>query len=341
MRDHVAQVVQTSKTKLAKLKVIRENLAPCWQTRYKRNNLVEETAYSLAQLPKEWQASIFDVFGEDAWFNAADVKVYMKRFQEIDNLKCKKRGRECSCQNDVLKREKAVSVNTWSTFYCGKCCSVCPNLASCKNACPAMAEKIKQLKADKREARRQEKLAQEKKDLPQVEQIRALWARFGNERERAKKSVKEVFKVQGRYYYSDDDKRFEEHENCTAKITPDTKLPYNYNCYLPEINRLIAIADLFGCSLDYLFCRTDIREVAQKTPAEKVSETDTGSNAEFASCIWYPSSMEPPVGAEIIMLDHNGYADSDIYLGQGQLRDGIVMEWSEAVQWTLAPKRKG
>ena len=340
MRDHVAQVVQISKTKLAKLKMIRDNLAPCWQDRYKRNKLVEETAYSLAQLPAEWQRSIFDVLGDDGWFNAANVKEYMKRFHKIDKLRCNGCNRGFSCQNVVLKREKAVSVNTWSPFYCGECCSTCPDLASCKNACPAMAEKIKQLKADKREARRQEKLAQEKKDLPQVERIRSLWQRFGYERARAKKSVKEVFKVQGRYYYSDDDKRFEEHENCTAKITTGTKLPYNYNCYLPEIDRLIAVADLFGCSLDYLFCRTDVREVAQKSLAEKVPESGTeGAADEVIPGVWYSSSVEPPIGAKIIVMDGNDYVDDDVYKGAGNLRYDVV-KWPNVVRWTLMPKKE-
>jgi ParB family chromosome partitioning protein len=31
MRDHVAQAVNVSKSKLSRLKVIRDNLAPCWQ----------------------------------------------------------------------------------------------------------------------------------------------------------------------------------------------------------------------------------------------------------------------------------------------------------------------
>ena len=338
MRDHVAQVVQTSKTKLAKLRVIRENLAPCWQNRYKQNELVEETAYSLAQLPAEWQKSIFDVLGESGWFNAADVKLYRDRFQQIDKLKCKKRGGECSCQNVVLKMEKAVAVKSWQPFYCDKCCSTCPDLASCKNACPVMADKVKQLKADKREARRQEKMAQEEKDRPQIERIQALWIRFGYERERAQKSVKEVFKAQERYYYADDDRRFKEHENGTAKITPGTKLPYNYNCYLPEIDRLIAIADLFDCSLDYLFCRTDVREVAQEVPAERVSEPGTDSaSTEIIPGAWYPPSVEPPAGAKIIVMDVQGYVDDDVYKGAGVLKYDVV-KWEKVVRWTLMPK---
>lgn len=335
MRDHVAQVVQTSKTKLAKLKIIRDNLASCWQPRYKRNKIAEDVAYSLAQLPKEWQQSIYDVIGENGYISTNYVKTYMERFQKIDNLKCKKCGRNCSCQNVTPKRKQAIEVPAYSPFNCGKCCGSCSELISCKNACSTFATKVKQMRADKREARRQEKLAQEEKDRPQIEQIQALWMRFGYERERSKKSVKAVFDAQGRYYCKDDDKKFKELEDCTAKITIGTKLPYNYNCYLPEITRLIAVADLFGCSLDYLFCRTDVREMAQDSPKEKESQPDTD---QIVPGLWYPASVEPPIDAEIIMVDKYDCVSDDVYLGCGTLKDNIIMEWKDAVLWTLLPK---
>ena len=41
MRDHVAKVLQTTNTKLATLKKIREHLAECWQPLYKKGRLPE------------------------------------------------------------------------------------------------------------------------------------------------------------------------------------------------------------------------------------------------------------------------------------------------------------
>ena len=49
MRDHVAQVVGVSKSKIARLKVIRENLVPSWHRRFAENKLNESTARPLAE----------------------------------------------------------------------------------------------------------------------------------------------------------------------------------------------------------------------------------------------------------------------------------------------------
>ena len=55
MRDHVAKAVQVSTSKLARLKVIRENLAEEWQPAFQSDKLNESTAYELAKMPVEWQ----------------------------------------------------------------------------------------------------------------------------------------------------------------------------------------------------------------------------------------------------------------------------------------------
>ena len=344
MRDHVAQVVQTSKTKLAKLKMIRDNLAPCWQPDYKKDILGESSAYELSRMSLGWQNLLFEekqrTKANIRWFYADDVKKFAERCAAIVECPCNE-TEDGVCVNQERKMRKAAVVERYCVFHCDKCCADCPNLSSCKNACPKLKDKVAKIKAEAKEKRRQEQIEQAERDRPAIEQLKDLWYRFGVARNQAQQSVEAVYGAAGMYYIAADDKKMEGFEGLWADFNPNITLPYGYSFHLSDAKRLIAVADLLGCSLDYLFCRTDIREVAQEVPAEKVPESDTGSNAEFASCIWYPSSMEPPVGAEIIMLDHNGYADSDIYLGQGQLRDGTVMEWSEAVQWTLAPKRKG
>lgn len=59
MRDHVAEACKVSKTKLARLKVIRENLADVWKPSYEKGELAESTAYTLSQMPAEHQQCIF------------------------------------------------------------------------------------------------------------------------------------------------------------------------------------------------------------------------------------------------------------------------------------------
>lgn len=55
MRDHVAEACKISASKLARLKVIREGLAPGFTAAFERGALSEQAAYSLARLPRDFQ----------------------------------------------------------------------------------------------------------------------------------------------------------------------------------------------------------------------------------------------------------------------------------------------
>ena len=60
MRDHVSEVVGVSKTKIARLKVIRENLEEFWKPHFEDNTLHESTAYYLSQLSGEDQYVVYE-----------------------------------------------------------------------------------------------------------------------------------------------------------------------------------------------------------------------------------------------------------------------------------------
>ncbi len=268
MRDHVAQVVQVSKSKLSRLKVIREKLSPCWFRRFQDNQLKETVAYALAQIAPEYQVVIFnglDVEGRLSWIREDEIPKYVQRFEKIEELKCGKSG-GMPCVNKRNKMDQAARVYLFNTCNCAKCCSKCPDLTTCKNACSRMTEKIKKLKAEARETRRQEKTAKQEKERPEIEQIQQLWMRYGYLREKSGKTIREVYTAADIYCSSADEKKIPDLESGYAKITTSTKLPFNYSCYLSDIRRLIAIADLFDCSLDYLLCRTDEPDLQKDVP---------------------------------------------------------------------------
>ena len=260
MRDHVAEAVNASKTKLARLKMIRDNLASCWKPEYKKNNLSESTAYELSKLTEADQRLIFNAKQETGanirWLYADDIKTYAKRLDAIDKLKCKEAG-NVPCRNYEQKRKETIKKERYFTSPCDKCCSVCDRLVSCKNACPHLAEQIRKIRADKKEANRQAKMAQEEKDRPTIEKLQQLWKRFGEARQRAGKTVKEAYNAAGMYYAKGDDEKTVSMESLSANFTALTTLPYGYSCRLPDVSKYINIADLFGCSVDYLLCRTD------------------------------------------------------------------------------------
>lgn len=277
MRDHVAEAVNASKTKLARLKVIRENLADGWMPAYKNNIIVESTAYELAHMPKEWQKLILD---EKINANvslrsvyADDVKKIMERFQQIEKIKCKKSG-NVSCHNKDKMRRKAVCIQRYFDCPCTNCCDSCDKLASCKNACPLLADKIKQIKADKKEALQQEKLETQKKEQPVIDYIRGVYDRVGKARQACGASVEDLYNARKAYYVQSDCQKQSDLESGAAKIDINTTLPFGYCFRYDDAKRLCAVADLLGCSIDYLLGR-DVTKSNTAQPPENVPNLDT------------------------------------------------------------------
>lgn len=332
MRDHVAKAVNASKTKLARLKVIRDSLAAVWQPFWKDGTLTENTAYELSRLPKAYQSLLFEEKSRTGaklqYLYGDDVKKYGERVGAIVNQTCATFGGDCG--NYENKMRKAATADQFGWFHCdNKCCRDCQELLRCQRACPRLKETIKQLKADAKESAKRDAAAKAEADKLPSMKISALWQRFGLAREMAFKELDDCKQAMGIYYFPYDHTKAVELECGEAKITPDTKLPYGSGCYLPEIQRLIALADLFDCSLDYLFCRTDVKEMARPAPA--VSECDT---------IWHPISEDPPIGVDLVWVDVAGFSDTGKYLGSKRIESNCTIPWPEASYWAYLPKEE-
>ncbi len=272
MRDHVAQACKVSASKLARLKMIRENLHPSWKPSYESGELSESTAYTLAQMPAEHQTVIFDGIKQKdtqiRWFYEHQAKNYGEKLAAIDNLICKRGSRkDFPCSNIEGKRKQAVYQSQYySSSSCSKCCDKCENLAKCKNACPMLADKVRKLRETAKAQRHQDQLAKEERERPVIEEIRKFWSRFGEARTKAGKSVKACYKAVGMYWVQTDNEKTVALEDGSAKITVNTNLPYGYGCSLESVKRFVQVADLLGVSLDYLLCRTDTPQTIAPTP---------------------------------------------------------------------------
>lgn len=255
----------TDIAQLARLKVIRDNLAKCWMPLWKKNNLSESQAYELAQLSGEQQQLIWDSRKTDSdrkYIHASTISRYADRFSEIEKLKCKKNKGQ-PCDNCQRKMKKAVDIGEWTYFHCDKCCSSCSILASCKHACPKLADKVKQLRVENKEKRQANKAAQEKKDQPTIDFIQGVYTRLGKARAEAKVSVEKLFDAQARYKSPKDMAELESLEAGAAKVTPYTNLPFGYSVSADMAEKFIRVADVLDCSIDYLLGRDDnIRPVA-------------------------------------------------------------------------------
>ena len=267
MRDHVAEACKVSKSKLARLKVIRDGLKqPQFRIAWKKGELSETTAYTLAQQTPARQAAIYGLCASKngvKYLYENDVSAYVRDADELESRTCKKTG-DGKCANAAAMLAK-IHESRYSYSPCGhvKCCIKCDSLATCKSACPLLADKIKLLKADKRaEAARLKALAEEKA-RPRVEKLTAMWERFGQARAIAGKSIEEAIKASGVHYFKSDDKKFEEKEQGRG-ISEHDQLPYGYSMYLSDVEYLTGAADCLGCSVDYLLCRTDNRNGARE-----------------------------------------------------------------------------
>lgn len=336
MRDHVAEVCQISKSKLARLKVIREGLSKSEQIAkaWEKGELPEVTAYALSHMPTELQDEIAHVYTHRknyyghglTYLGERNVTKIAEALAALDALPCKKCGGNCSdCAQG--KREHIISTlieSCYSYAPCGAtCCEKCSDLATCKQVCPHLLSTQDQLKTDKRAAQKAERERQAEADRPVIGEITELWRRFGAARAAAGKSVAECYNAAGVVYGVPDADEVTRLENGEAKYAANTKLPYGYSCYLSDIHRFTRVADLLGVSLDYLLRRSD--------EPQPVSSLDT----EPAALVWHEPDVKPPEGAHIVFIDENGVADEDVYVS-GRLKSGWAY-WEEVVLWTLHP----
>lgn len=308
MRDHVAEACKISRTKLARLDAIRNNLAPNIRKAYwegpKDKSLTESTAYELSRLPAEMQNGIVSAYktysGSNVYglrYMSADiVTTIAKEAKEIRVRKTKcPCGGSCTYQEGQVARVMEMRVkNRWCHIPCsGKCCADCPSLETCKSPCPKTRDKQKALKAQSRTQKRHEAEERQAKERPAVERITSLWQRFGCLREQAGLTVKEYFEKIDCPYGSPA-RDAEEHE-AGRKIDAHTELPFGYNVHLSDINRWLAAADALGCSVDYLMMRTNEPRMADELAAEpRICAGQTSLSA------WMPGGTTPAAPCDAV-----------------------------------------
>ena len=331
MRDHVAQVVGVSKSKLSRLKVIRENLAKCWKKSFEKNNIKEDTAYKLAQMPEQWQKLIYDARKEQTgssspYLYSSDVENHERNLKDIEKTKCSIDHSLCS-HSDTRKYQAVRSDYLWCV-PCTKCCKNCDNLTKCKHSCPKLADLKKQKCAEKQEENRKIKAEKDEADRPYVEQLKSLWERFAECRKESGRTIESVFKSIGRYYSQAEGKSVTAYENGEKKLTRYDSTPFGYAVTLGNVRQIVALADVFDVSLDYLFGRSDVKEMAQDE-----------SNVPNSGTIW--QTGEPiNLGAYVVILGENRFSGmrTAIYqwtgdrweengIGHDDDIDGTILGW--------------
>lgn len=263
MRDHVAEACKVSKSKLSRLKVIREGLIPRWHEIWSADGIPEETAYQIARLPKEHQQRCLSAAEEKnryALFYASDAEQLGKALAELEEKvpDCPKHKVPTPCPHLPEMKRKTASKGNWYHPHCtGQCCLNCLWLEDCKDFCPHGKAEKDRIKRQAKEAKAKRKADEAAREAPLIERKKLLWQRMAQARAAAGKSVEDVFNACGRYYGSAFEKSFLEHEAGTGKLTGSDETPYGYMFSASDAIGLCAVADLLGVSIDYLLGRTE------------------------------------------------------------------------------------
>lgn len=151
MRDHVAAACKVSKSKLARLKVIRDNLIPELMPGFESGTIVEQAAYALARFPADFQSRLAGVFSKMPTGSKLEalLEKYNAGWRWQPDMACPD-GSACKCGDAFLRHDAEHLVYE----MCGgkRCCLQCDR--AMKNygysPCNRMCSKAKKVLAEKK-----------------------------------------------------------------------------------------------------------------------------------------------------------------------------------------------
>jgi len=271
MRDHVAEACKVSKSKLSRLKVIRDRLAPALAAHWEKGLLNEAVAYAASQIPEEDQnlllsfvhtaPPLWQQWQVDGW--RADIQ----RIRETESREL------CGLDSCAYQLERIQGRLEMGETMCARyCCIRCGLLPLCRRSCPHADKAKAEKKAEQEafEAEQEARKAQRKKEDEEtqkayLEKQAFRWACVSDAVKRSGLSEQEAAMALGLIDCEDDWEV--EGELIHALLggrrpepgDPEPILPYLLSA--GDLDNLCDVANLLGCSIDYLLGRTDKREV--------------------------------------------------------------------------------
>lgn len=263
MRDHVAEVVGVSRSKLARLKVIREKLIAPFMARFEAGRLPEGTAYVLAQASSVRQNLIYEAnvaaYGEDFMAppqsRVENNLAWMQKAASLcGGLKCPV-SQTCTKAHAPALLRAAAALGQFNRLHCEGCCRECQQLDYCRYSCEYAGD-IKKARLHKRNQETAEKKAAEKAEKQQRERsakdlLTVAYNRVARLRDEKNIEPKDFVKASLGYPYPSDISRLQELEHGRPKL--NDRMPGGI--WADEARHLVATAELLGCSTDYLLGR--------------------------------------------------------------------------------------
>lgn len=174
MRDHVAEACKVSKSKVARLSVIRTRLGPEFLPLFEKDKLPEQSAYTLAKFPRAFQTRLRGAFAEIPTGSTLErlLGLYKdKGYRWEPDMSCPD-GKPCK-RGDAFLRHDADCL---SYEDCGgkTCCLECKRAFEEYYACDKACSKAKAKRKDARdEAKAKEMEREAAKKVALQKEIRA------------------------------------------------------------------------------------------------------------------------------------------------------------------------
>lgn len=269
MRDHVSEICKASAGKIARVKYIKAHLIPELRRQWEQDKLRDSVAYAMAKIPAERQQLIYQAQtkNEKNEFRLSEgwVESIVREMEKSDavcqNTKCPKRRGE-HCLHDAIRRDQAARLSQYSGLSCRGCCADCASLATCRYSCRLCDGEKRDKKQAAKDAVSRAEEAQREREAPILAQIRDVYSRVAQIREEKHIGATNFLaasKGQSTSIVTTLDLNVLARRE-RGNVGIDDTLPGRLT--VGDASRLIAVADLLGCSIDYLLGRTDVREMA-------------------------------------------------------------------------------
>ena len=278
MRDHVAEAVKVSRTKINTLNVIETKLREDLKLRWQKGEISTDGAYNLARMPEVLQKMAAEQKGKLA----------------VDYLRAKVHRKGCDgCTNGMRFAEHDFHVrNSWEMCCGTECCMSCYKV--CSFRCPAAAEQKKKEKAEQRQRKKAEEAKNEADRRENTARTRAVWSRIAPGAKTRGLTVQEVLQKtrNGSPWKCNGIERI--------LADPEAKADnYLHGDLVDVVEDVATVARLTGCSADYICGLTDDPAPAAVRPEPKMG--DGG---------WFDGSVKPPVKelSAVLILETGRFA---------------------------------
>ena len=332
MRDHVAEACNVSKTKLANLHMIEENLISGFKQQWALGKLPDVTALELARCEPDLQMRLLDAFARTKEFPTSAGIVQVRELAEegavwhpSNHLHCPD-GKWCPNSRDDATLRHDATCGSWTPQCKGEmCCMDCKYGAKargCYDVCDQMCSKAKQYRTDKNaDEKQKEEDAKEKKQRVYRADVQRKAARLVKAIDAAgladdvklafaNYSVdKSVWKIRA---YANGDFG-DEYFYSTDVLDPDAK-------HVPEL------CEKLHCSADYLLGLTD--------ELQTVSKSDT---------LPWRTGTDYPDGKILFLFDDAGNLSYQVSEARhGRIRIYSDYDDGEILRWLpLPPEEEG